>query len=114
MLENILIIQNDVAYQELWDLARLIACRQNSNQMPDLVQRRVVFRPYMIDNLEVISVFNYSLLAVVTIFDYIAFLQSANTRYQLWMRWEIEKSTYGWTSRWECFLTLKLSNDLLK
>jgi hypothetical protein len=55
-LENILIIQNDVAFQEAWDLARLIACRQNLNQLPDLMQRRVVFRPYMIDNLEVISV----------------------------------------------------------
>lgn len=55
-LENILIIQNDPLYQEEWDLARLIACRQQLNVLPDLMQRRVVFRPYLIDNLEVISV----------------------------------------------------------
>ena len=55
-LENILIIQNDPAYQEEWDLARLIACRHNLNPLPDLMQRRVIFRPDLIDNLDVVSV----------------------------------------------------------
>lgn len=56
-MENVLIIQNDPAFiQEEGDIARLVACRHSFSKVPDLMSRRVIFKPYMVDNLEVVSV----------------------------------------------------------
>ena len=56
-MENVLIIQNDPAFiQEEGDLARLVACRHSFSKVPDLMSRRVIFKPYMVDNLDVVSV----------------------------------------------------------
>lgn len=56
-MENVIVIQNDPAFiQEDGDIARLVACRHSMNKVPDLMQRRVIFKPYMVDNLDVVSV----------------------------------------------------------
>lgn len=56
-MENVLIIQNDPAFiQEDGDIARLVACKHSFNKVPDLMSRRVIFKPFMVDNLNVVSV----------------------------------------------------------
>lgn len=63
--ENIIIIQNDPKYQEVWDGARLIMCRDSlqdrdaaGSELDGSVvkEKRVVFKPFVVDMLEVIEV----------------------------------------------------------
>jgi len=57
VMESVLIIQNDPVFlQEDGDIARLVACRHQFNKIPDLMSRRVIFKPFMVDNLDVVSV----------------------------------------------------------
>ena len=58
--ENILVFQNDPTYQEAWDLARMVVCRYTLEDDFDLKEKRVVFRPVVIDMLDVVSVCHLS------------------------------------------------------
>lgn len=93
-LENIIVIQKDPLYQELWDLARLIACRNPINQTPNLMSKRIVFRPFISDNLDIISVIELFSLCFLIVFKIFLLLK----RFHLAMIMSIVKSIYGWTS----------------
>lgn len=50
-IDNVLIIQSDEEVQETWDTARRITCSNSEEQ-----QKRILFKPFVVDNLEVIDV----------------------------------------------------------
>jgi hypothetical protein len=54
--ENIVVFQNDPTYQEVWDHARMIVCRYSMDDDFELKEKRVVFKPVVIDMLDVVSV----------------------------------------------------------
>jgi hypothetical protein len=54
--ENIVVFQNDPTYQEMWDHARLIVCRYAVSDDFDLKEKRIVFKPVVVDMLDVIRV----------------------------------------------------------
>ena len=54
--ENIVVFQNDPTYQEVYDHARMVVCRYTLEDDFDLKEKRVVFRPVVIDMLDVVSV----------------------------------------------------------
>lgn len=54
--ENIVVFQNDPVYQEQWDHARMIVCRYSVDDDFDLKDKRVIFKPIVIDMLDVVSV----------------------------------------------------------
>ncbi|RWS15822.1 uncharacterized protein B4U79_01259 [Dinothrombium tinctorium] len=54
--ENILIFQNDPIYQEVWDSARLLSCRYIMQKEEPISEKRVVFKPFLVDGLDVIKV----------------------------------------------------------
>nr|CAD7569525.1 unnamed protein product [Timema californicum] len=49
-VDNIIVIQTDDTVQEIWDAARKISCASTGNK------KRVHFRPFVVDMLEVVSV----------------------------------------------------------
>ncbi|CAG2166525.1 unnamed protein product, partial [Oppiella nova] len=54
--ENIVVFQNDPTYQEVYDHARMVVCRYTLDDDFDLKEKRVVFRPVVIDMLDVVSI----------------------------------------------------------
>lgn len=50
-VDNILVIQSDEEVQEIWDTARKISCSQTEQQ-----EKTIIFKPFVVDMLEVISV----------------------------------------------------------
>lgn len=54
--ENIVVFQNDPVYQEQFDHARMIVCRYSVDDDFDMKDKRVIFKPIVIDMLDVVSV----------------------------------------------------------
>lgn len=54
--ENIVVFQNDPIYQEQWDHARMMVCRYSMDDDFDSKDKRVIFKPIVIDMLDVVSV----------------------------------------------------------
>lgn len=54
--ENIVVFQNDPIYQEQWDHARMMVCRYTMDDDFDSKDKRVIFKPIVIDMLDVVSV----------------------------------------------------------
>ncbi|CAG2115908.1 unnamed protein product, partial [Medioppia subpectinata] len=54
--ENIVVFQNDPTYQEVFDHARMIVCRYTLDDDFELKEKRVVFKPVVIDMLDVVSI----------------------------------------------------------
>lgn len=52
-IENILVIQSDEDVQEIWDTARKITC---SRAIDDEQEKTIIFKPFVVDMLEVVSV----------------------------------------------------------
>ncbi|XP_058061727.1 mucin-2-like [Anopheles bellator] len=50
-VDNVLVIQTDDEVQEAWDTARRISCSQSEQQ-----QNTIIFKPFVVDQLEVINV----------------------------------------------------------
>src|SRR6218665_436517 len=73
--ENIVVFQNDPVYQDHWDHARMIVCRYSVDDDFDMKDKRVIFKPIVIDMLDVVSVScptpNQSLVFLSLMFEYI-------------------------------------------
>lgn len=54
--ENIVVFQNDPVYQEMFDHARMVVCRYSVDDDFDMKDKRVIFKPIVIDMLDVVSV----------------------------------------------------------
>ena len=54
--ENIVVFQNNPVYQEEWDHARMIVCRFSLEEDKQINEKRVVFKPVVVDMLDVITV----------------------------------------------------------
>uniref|UniRef100_T1L3T9 ZP domain-containing protein n=1 Tax=Tetranychus urticae TaxID=32264 RepID=T1L3T9_TETUR len=54
--ENVIIFQNDPIYQEVWDSARLLSCRYSLQRDLPVQEKRVIFKPFLVDMLDVIRV----------------------------------------------------------
>jgi hypothetical protein len=52
-MDNIIVIQTDGVVQEEWDTARRLSC---SSAAPVVKQKKVLFKPFMVDMLEVVTV----------------------------------------------------------
>jgi hypothetical protein len=52
-MDNIIVIQTDGVVQEEWDTARRLSC---STAAPVVKQKKVLFKPFMVDMLEVVTV----------------------------------------------------------
>jgi hypothetical protein len=52
-LDNIIVIQTDEVVQEEWDTARRLSC---ATAAPVVKQKKVLFKPFMVDMLEVVTV----------------------------------------------------------
>lgn len=50
-IDNILVIQSDEDVQDLWDMARKISCTRNFEK-----EQTIIFKPFVVDMLEVVSV----------------------------------------------------------
>lgn len=54
--ENIVVFQDDPVYLEQFDQVRMIVCRYNVDDDFDMKDKRVIFKPIVIDMLDVVSV----------------------------------------------------------
>lgn len=52
-VDNIIVIQSDEDLQEKWDTARKISC---SRAIDDEQEKTIIFKPFVVDMLEVVSV----------------------------------------------------------
>lgn len=54
--ENIVVFQDDPVYLEQFDQVRMIVCRYSVDDDFDMKDKRVIFKPIVIDMLDVVSV----------------------------------------------------------
>jgi len=52
-LDNVIVIQTDGVVQEIWDTARKLSCASAASPVK---QKKVLFKPFVVDMLEVVSV----------------------------------------------------------
>lgn len=59
--ENVIIFQNDPTYQEVWDAARLIICRYAPFTNGPIEEKRLIFKPFVVDMLDIVTVSLYKI-----------------------------------------------------